>query len=84
MSVFAGSHGALRTSEGSYSLTDMTQFAERFTVFFLKSLAIKSPEKSIWERELAKLKTVRYGYTVVANMIFVQGRTSGKILTNNL
>ena len=36
------------------------------------------------ERELGKIKTVRYGYKVVANMVFVQGRTSGKILTNNL
>ena len=53
------------------------------TISFKKSLATKFSEKSIWERELGKRKTVRYGYTVVANMVFVQGRTSGKILTNN-
>lgn len=38
----------------------------------------------MWERELGKRKTVRYGYKVVANMVFVQGQTSGKILTDNL
>ena len=54
---------------------DLTQFAERFAVGqFLskKSLAIKFPERSIWERELGKGKTVRYGYTVVANMVLLQ------------
>ena len=45
-------------------------------------LQIKFSEESIWERELGKRKTVRW-YTVVANMVFVQGRSSGKILTNN-
>ena len=54
-----------------------------WTISFKKSLAIKFQGKSVWERELGKLKSVRFGYTVVENMIFVQGRTSGKILTNN-
>ena len=54
-----------------------------WTISFKKSLALKFPKKSMWERELGKRKTVRYGYKVVANMVFVQGRTSGKILTNN-
>ena len=46
----AGSHGALGISEGSKSLTDLTQFAGRLAVKqFLakKSLAIKFSEESI-------------------------------------